>query len=85
MKINDKMYPLCRSKKRRAARPKTNPAVAIRWTLALALIALGLILLLGAAGFAVCLPQQHMPKWLGYLRRQRRRRCLQLHIWRTRY
>ena len=38
-------------KKRRAARPKTSPAVAIRWTLSLALIALGLILALGAAGF----------------------------------
>jgi S-DNA-T family DNA segregation ATPase FtsK/SpoIIIE len=38
---------------RRKRRVKTSPAVAIRWTLALALIALGLILALGAAGFIV--------------------------------
>jgi S-DNA-T family DNA segregation ATPase FtsK/SpoIIIE len=37
--------------KRRKRRAKTSPAVVIRWTLALALIALGLILALGAAGF----------------------------------
>ncbi len=38
-------------KKRRARRPKTSSSIAIRWTLALLLIALGLILALGAAGF----------------------------------